>query len=258
LIGGDDYRRHLRDAILFLEGKSGEVISALVQRMEAAAAALNFEDAALCRDQIVELRQVQQRQHVEGESGDLDVVACAVQGGAACVQVFVFRGGRLLGNKAFFPRLPEGEDAPAVQNAFLAQYYFDKDVPTEILVGHEPADAALLAGALSELLAGALSEQAGRRIAITCRVRGERARWLEMATRNAEHALAAQLSSQTGMRHRLEALRDALGFECELGIRMRAVAAGVFRREPYSGRGDRRGLRGVRRGGRDQIGLPPL
>ncbi len=208
LIGRDDYRRQLQDAILFLEGKSGEVVSALVQRMEAAAAALDFEEAAICRDQIVELRQVQQRQHVEGENGDLDVVACAVQGGAACVQVFVFRGGRLLGNKAFFPRLPEDEDMAAVQGAFLAQYYLGKDVPAEILVNREPAEAALLARALSE--------RVGRRIAITARVRGERARWVEMATRNAEHALAAHLSGQAGTRHRLAALREALGFECEL------------------------------------------
>lgn len=208
LIDREGYRRQLQDAILFLEGKSGQVVSGLVQRMEAAVAALQFEDAAVYRDQIVELRQVQQRQHVEGENGDLDVVACAVRGGMACVQVFVFRGGRLLGNRAFFPRLPEEEDATTVQDAFLAQYYLGKDVPAEILVGHQPAEAALLARALSE--------RVGRRVAITARVRGERARWLEMATRNAEHALAAQLSSQAGMRHRLAALRDALGFGCEL------------------------------------------
>ena len=207
LIGRERYRQQLHDAVLFLEGKSGQVIAALVQRMEAAAAALNFEDAAVCRDQIVELRQIQQRQHVEGENGDLDVVACAVRGGVACVQVFVFRGGRLLGNKAFFPRLPEDEDAATVQDAFLAQYYLDKDVPAEILISPEPVDAALLARAFSE--------RAGRRVAITAHVRGERARWLEMAQRNAEHALTAQLSSQAGMRHRLEALREALGLEFE-------------------------------------------
>lgn len=209
LIDCDGYRLHLNDAILFLEGRSGQLIATLARRMEAAAAALNFEDAASYRDQIVELRQIQQRQHVERENGDLDVIACAVRGGVACVQVFVFRGGRLLGNKAFFPRLPEGEDAAAtVLNAFLAQYYLDKDVPAEILLNREPVDAALLARAFSE--------RAGRRVAITTRVRGERARWLDMATRNAEHGLVAQLSSQAGMRYRLEALRQALGLEFEL------------------------------------------
>ena len=208
LIDRDGYRSQLRDAILFLEGKSGQLIAALAQRMDAAATALNFEEAALRRDQIVELRQIQQRQHVEGEDGDVDAIACAVRGGVACVQVFVFRGGRLLGNKAFFPRLPEDEEEAAVQDAFLAQYYLGRDVPAEILISPEPMDAALLAQAFSE--------RVGRRVTISARVRGERARWLEMAERNAEHALAAQLSSQAGMRHRLEALREALGLEFDL------------------------------------------
>ncbi len=208
LIDRDGYRMQLRDAILFLEGKSGQLIAMLAQRMDAAAAALNFEEAALHRDQIVELRQIQQRQHVEGEDGDVDVIACAVRGGVACVQVFVFRDGRLLGNKAFFPCLPEGEDEAAVQDAFLAQYYLGRDVPAEILISPEPMDAALLAQAFSE--------RVGRRVTLSARARGARARWLEMAKRNAEHALAAQLSSQAGMRHRLEALREALGLEFEL------------------------------------------
>ena len=205
LIDREGYRRQLQDAVLFLEGRSGQVIDEWAQRMEAAAAALHFEEAAVYRDQIAELRQIQQRQHVEGESGDLDVVAGVAHGGAACVQVFVFRGGRLLGNKAFFPHLPEDEDAGAVLGAFLAQYYLDREIPAELLVSHELADAALLAEALQE--------RAGRRIALVAHPRGERARWLDLARRNAEHALAAHLSSQAGMGQRLEALREALGLE---------------------------------------------
>ncbi|KAB2932583.1 MAG: excinuclease ABC subunit UvrC [Candidatus Contendobacter sp.] len=205
LIDRESYQRCLGDALLFLEGRSGQVIDDLARRMEEAAVALNFEEAAVYRDRIVELRQIQQRQHVEGESGDLDVVAAIARGGAACVQVFVFRGGRLLGNKAFFPRLPEDEDEDAVLGAFLAQYYLDREIPTELLVSHEPTDATLLAQAFQE--------RAGQRVAIVAHPRGERARWLELARRNAEHALAAHLSSQAGMRQRLEALRDALGLE---------------------------------------------
>ena len=205
LVDHADYQRQLRDAILFLEGRDGQLIDDLAQRMEKAAAALNFEAAAALRDQIVELRQIQQRQHVESESGDLDVVAGVARGGAACVQVFVFRRGRLLGNKAFFPRLPEDADTGAVLSAFLAQYYLDREIPTELLVSHELADAALLAQAFQE--------RAGRRIALVAHPRGERARWLDLARRNAEHALAAHLSSQAGMSQRLEALRDALGLE---------------------------------------------
>ncbi len=206
LVDPPTYQHQLREATLFLEGKSGQLIDELAQRMEAAAAALNFEAAAFCRDQIVELRQIQQAQHVESASGDLDVIACAVQGEVACVQVFVFRDGRLLGNKPFFPRLPEHADAGAVLSAFLAQHYLDQnEPPRELLVSHELADLALLSQAFHERL--------GQRIAITSRVRGERARWLTMAQHNAEQALAARLSSQAGMQHRLEALREALGFD---------------------------------------------
>lgn len=202
------YQQQLRDALLFLEGRSGQVIEGLAQRMEAAAATLDFEAAAIYRDQIVDLRQIQQRQHVEGENGDLDGVACAVQGGSACVQVFMFRGGRLLGNQGFFPRLPESADASAVLGAFLAQYYLDKEVPGELLVSHELANAAVLIQAFQE--------RTGHKIVLSAHPRGERARWLDLARRNAEHALTAHLSSQAGMRQRLQALQQALGLDLPL------------------------------------------
>lgn len=205
LVDRVSYAQQLRDATLFLEGRSGQVIDERAQRMERAAAALEFEDAALLRDQISELRQIQQRQHVEGESGDLDVVAGVARDGAACVQVFVFRGGRLLGNKAFFPQLPQEEDVGAVLSAFLAQHYLEREVPAELLLSHAVADAAVLAQAFQE--------RAGRRISLVCHPRGERARWLELAQRNAEHALAAHLSSRSGMAQRLEALREVLGLD---------------------------------------------
>ena len=202
------YQRQLQDAVLFLEGRSGQVINDLAQRMDALSAELKFEEAARCRDQIVELRQIQQRQHVEGESGDLDVAACATREGVACVQVFVFRQGRLLGNRAFFPALPESEETNVILSAFLAQYYLDKVIPAEVLLSHEPAGAALLTQALQE--------RAGRRVALTFHPRGERARWLEMAQRNAGQALAAHCASRAGMRRRLEALREALGIDHDL------------------------------------------
>jgi len=190
--------------VLFLEGKSSEVIDSLVQRMEAASAELKFEEATVYRDQIVQLRQIQERQHVSGESGDLDVVACAAREGAACVQVLFFRDGRLLGNKGFFPRLPaeEDEDSGQIVSAFLAQYYLDKTPPAEILVDQDLEDAALLAQVLQQ--------RAGHKVTISARVRGERARWLELAQQNAEQALQSHLSSQAGMQRRLQALQAAL------------------------------------------------
>ncbi len=205
LIDRDGYQRDVYHAVLFLEGKSSEVIDALVQRMESASAQLKFEEAAVYRDQIVQLRQIQEHQYVSGDSGDLDVVACVVQEGAACVQVLFFRDGRLLGNKGFFPRIPEEEDSSQVLSAFLAQYYLDKTPPAEILINQELEDAGLLAQVLQE--------QAGRRVIITARVRGERAHWLEMARHNAAQALNAHWSSRTGIQRRLQALQETLGLD---------------------------------------------
>lgn len=199
------YQQDVRHAVLFLEGKSGQVIDDLVARMEQASALLKFEEAAVFRDQIVQLRQIQEKQYVVGERGDLDVVAGLLKGGVACVQVFYFRDGRLLGNKAFFPQLPADEGIEDILGAFLAQYYLDKDPPGEILLSHEPADA--------QLLASVLAERAGRKVTMTSKVRGERARWLELAERNAELALNARLSSQAGLRERFLALGEALALE---------------------------------------------
>ena len=127
------------------------------------------------------------RQYVSGERGNLDIVAVAVEGGAACVQLFFVRNGRNLGNKALFPRSVEGASPAEVASAFIAQYYIDKAVPAEILVNAEPADR--------EVLAELLGRQAGHRVTIQFRPRGERARWLRMATQNAGLALQARLAT---------------------------------------------------------------
>ncbi len=179
--------------------------------MDALSAELKFEEAARCRDQIVELRQIQQRQHVEGESGDLDVAACATREGVACVQVFVFRQGRLLGNRAYFPALPEREETNVILSAFLAQYYLDKVIPAEVLLSHEPAGAALLTQALQE--------QVGYRVGEWPKPhpRGERARaGRRWPSATPGRRWSAHCASRAGMRRRLEALREAFGFEIDL------------------------------------------
>lgn len=203
LIDRTGYQRDVTDAVRFLEGRSSELIDELVARMEQAAARLQYEQAGVYRDQIVQLRQIQERQYVSGERGDLDVLAAAVQGGSACVQVFFFRDGRLLGNNKYFPKLPaDGETPASVLAAFIPQYYLSKDIPAELLINQPLPEAGLLAQALSQ--------RAGHKVTLSQRVRGERARWLELATRNAVHALAAQLSSRAGLHRRFEALQEAL------------------------------------------------
>ena len=128
LVDAARYAQDVADTVLFLEGRTGEVVDALVARMEGHAARLEFEQAAQLRDRIQALRQVQERQYVSGERGDLDLVACAVKGGMACVQVFYVRAGRNLGNRAFYPRVPPEATEAEVVGAFLAQGYLGRAV----------------------------------------------------------------------------------------------------------------------------------
>ena len=202
LITQQDYARDVRDAVLFLEGRADQVVDGLVQRMEQAAAELAFEEAARYRDQIATLRRIQERQYVSGERGDLDIVACASAGGVACVQLFFIRRGRNLGNKLFFPRMPEGEADSTLLSAFITQYYIGKQVPREIITGTRPADHLLLQKVLSQ--------QAGHRVSLRVSVRADRARWLNMAKQNARLALDSRLASRAGMLQRVEALQNAL------------------------------------------------
>jgi excinuclease ABC subunit C len=204
-VSEEAYAQDVGDAEGFLEGKTTQVIDDLAARMEQAAAALEFERAALYRDQIVRLRRLQERQYVSGERGDLDILACALEAGTACLQLFFIRGGRNLGNKVFFPRIPEGEESPNILNAFIGQYYPGKTIPREILCDQEPAERSLL----EEVLA----QQAGHGVRIHTQVRGERARWLGMAQQNAQLALRSRLAGKAGMNSRREALQQALGLD---------------------------------------------
>ena len=186
LVSPEAYAEDVAHAVLFLEGRSDDVIEALVSRMETAAQRLDFELAARYRDQIADLKRVQQRQYVsQDDGGDYDVIAAAAGEGGGCVQVFFIRGGHNLGNKGFFPANSEGVATDELLSAFLAQYYLLADggqaLPAHILVNEAVGDA--------EALAETLSARAGRRVDIRHEVRGERSRWLRMAEENAQLSL---------------------------------------------------------------------
>jgi len=202
LVSPGHYAEDVGRTVKFLEGRADEVIEELVGAMEEAAAALEYERAAVLRDQIATLRRIRERQYVSGEGGDLDIIACAQEAGIHCVQVFFIRAGRNLGNKVFYPQAPVDTDESALLAGFVAQFYADKLVPPELVCSAEPEERGLLEEALTE--------RAGHRVQIKWRVRTERARWLEMARGNALAALKARLGSQAGYGLRLEALREAL------------------------------------------------
>ena len=205
LISEDAYRRDTENAALFLQGKTAEVVDAMVTRMEDASARTDYELAARYRDQIASLRKTAAHQSMDGDGGDYDVVAAASRAGAACVIVMFVRAGRHLGNQAFHPRV-SGEESPAeLIDAFLPQYYLGRETPPDIILAESVEDA--------DMVATALASQAGHAVAVRSEVRGERRRLQEMARVNAEQALALRLAMDAGMRRRFEALQEALELE---------------------------------------------
>ncbi len=205
LINREDYARDSNNAVLFLQGKTDEVMEAMVQRMEQASERTDYELAARYRDQIQSLRRTAEHQYVSGEGGDYDVVAAANRAGAACVTVMFVRSGRQLGNQVFHPRVSGEETASELLSAFLPQYYLGRDVPTDIVLADPIEDA--------DIFASALANQSGHVVEVRDAVRGERRRLVEMARVNAEQALALRLAMDAGMRKRFETLQDVLEME---------------------------------------------
>ena len=202
LIGVDDYASDVRHAQMFLEGRSNAVLDELGEAMEQSSKALQFERAAILRDQVAALRQLQAQYHVQGASADMDVIACSIESGIACVSVLFFRNGISLGTRDFFPRLPLDAESPDVLAQFIAQYYLDRPVPRELILGEPIADQAMLA----ELLA----EQSGHVVELKSSVRSDRAQFLQMAQRNARASLTARLASRQTLGTRFDDLQKVL------------------------------------------------
>nr|WP_290696072.1 excinuclease ABC subunit UvrC [Halomonas sp. UBA3074] len=206
-ISAEDYQRDVEHAVMCLEGKSENVTQELMAAMEVASKALNFEEAARLRDQVQQLRQLQQRQFVDTGDGDADIFALAQRPGALGVSVLSVRDGRLLGARHHTPKNDLDLPLETLLTEVVSQYYFGQphNVPSEVITSHPLDD--------SELIAEALTQQAGKRIRVTSQVRGHRAQWQQLAITNAEQQLASQLANQTQLTQRFTALQKALGLE---------------------------------------------
>ncbi|WP_296267608.1 excinuclease ABC subunit UvrC [Pseudomonas sp. UBA6562] len=208
LVSKEEYAEDVRHSVMFLEGRSQQLGNELNAEMEQAAMALDFEKAAALRDQIGLLRRVQDQQHIEGGSGEVDVIAAFVNPGGACVHLISVRGGRVLGSKNFFPQVGIEEEVSEVLVAFLSQYYVgnaERELPRELIVNVVHEDFQTIIEALQTLR--------GREVDITHRVRGTRARWQQMAVTNAEQALNARLANRQHMAARFEALAQVLDLD---------------------------------------------
>ena len=205
-IDQETYAEDINAAILFLEGKNRGVIDAMVERMERASATKEYEQAARFRDQISRLKQVEAEQIVSRTAAkDLDVIAVASQNAVHCVTIIFIRNGKILGSRNHFPRLSVEATSQQILSGFLPQYYLGKDAPSEIIVESDIDDRALL-----ELT---LAERSGHKVSIKHSVRGDRARWLQLARTNADQGLKLQISSNATIRRQFEALAGLLQLE---------------------------------------------
>ncbi len=205
LVSRENYNDQVKDAKLFLQGKNQKVLTRMISRMEQAAAALEFETAAMFRDQISLLKQMQARQFVSGKQADIDFLALALEQGQACVQVVSIRGGRNLGQRSYFPAQVEGYSGAEVLEAFTGQYYRERLPPGAMVISHELEN--------QQLLSSVFSDRAGRRISIQAHPRGERRKMLESAARNSKQALKMRLAGKANIAAQFDALQSILQLE---------------------------------------------
>ncbi len=171
LIDQEEYQRKVKLAILFLQGKSEEILKQLNSQMEQAARELNYEAAANIRDQISQFREIQARQYVSAAEGEADVVGLAIKAGIVCIQLLIIRAGRILGSRTYFPTVPLQASPQEILMSFISQHYLAgtlkaDEVPREIILSESLSDETWLASVLSE--------QVSHKVKFSANVRGER------------------------------------------------------------------------------------
>jgi excinuclease ABC subunit C len=205
-ISPPDYAALVADAKRFLEGKTTDVQANLASEMSKASEDLAFERAAALRDRIKALTQVQSAQGINPRGvAEADIVALHLEGGQACVQVFFIRANQSWGNRDFYPRTGAGAEEPEILEAFLTQFYDDKEPPRLVLLSH-PVDN-------EDLVTEALSARAGRKVELAVPQRGEKAELVENAARNARESLARKMAESATQNKLLAGLAEAFDLE---------------------------------------------
>ena len=201
-----EYTHQVELATAFLQGKSQNVIEQLVTEMEVASTELEFEKAAVRRDQIQSLKKVQEQQWVSGEVEQLDVLGFAYQHGVASIHMLFIRQGRVLGSRNYFPKVPKNSSQEEVLSSFLSQFYLSgqngRAIPREILLTDDFADREIF----EELFSG----HSGYKTKLKIVMRGERLRFTKLAKTNATIALSTHLSQQKSILQRYNLLEEKL------------------------------------------------
>ncbi len=202
----EDYDTLVDETRAFLRGESRDVQRRLSARMQNASASLDFEAAALYRDRIRALSQIQARQGINtGAVGDADIIAAAREAGRVCVQVFFFRSGQNYGNRAYFPRHERDASVTAVLTAFVAQFYADKLPPKQILLSHDVEARSLIAEALAI--------RAESTVRLLTPQRGRKRELVDQAVLNAREALSRRLAESASQRDLLDRVAATFGLD---------------------------------------------
>ncbi|MBF9057081.1 excinuclease ABC subunit UvrC [Rhodobacterales bacterium HKCCA1065] len=205
-ISASDYAASVADAARFLRGNSTEIQEQLGAQMAEAAEAMEYERAAALRDRIRALTQVQGTQGINPQTvREADIIALHMEGGQACVQVFFIRANQNWGNHDYYPRLGGSESPDEVMEAFLGQFYDNKEPPRQVILSHGLEEA--------ELMEAALGQKRGGKVDILVPQRGEKAELVEGALRNARESLARRMAESATQSKLLRGLADAFGLD---------------------------------------------
>lgn len=204
LVSPEDYADDVNNTIRFLKGEGTDLQVKLVGKMEQAAEDMNFEQAALYRDQLSMLREVQAKQAVYTVKGEADIIAIASQAGITCVHVMNVRNGQVLGGNNYFPDVDSENDIADNLSEFVSSFYFQvsDDLPEELIISHELPDQTAMTEALTETF--------GKKVAIKTKVREQRSEWLTLAQMNANNALQTKLGDYLEVKSRFNALNEVL------------------------------------------------
>ncbi len=205
-VSDEDYDQEVNFVRKFLGGKSQEVITELVNKMERASQDLAFEKAAKYRDQIQLLRKVQEQQSVSGKHAELDAIGYCNHNGLIAVHILMIRDHKVLGSKTLFPKVPKDSSDDEVLTSFIAQYYCTPGATGRI------AKELILPFAITEQqeLAEAMTELKSSTVKLSLVQRGERAQYLQLANKNAQSSLEVQRSTQDSINKRYALLKEAL------------------------------------------------
>ncbi|CUH98936.1 excinuclease ABC subunit UvrC [Leisingera aquaemixtae] len=206
LISEADYAASVRDAERFLSGRSTKVQEELAEQMMAASEAMEFERAAALRDRIKALTQVQSSQGINPRGvAEADVIGLHMEGGQACVQVFFIRANQNWGNQDFYPRVDADNSPAEIMEAFLGQFYANKEPPRQLILSDAIENA--------DLMEAALSGTAGRKVELLVPQRGEKTELVAFAVRNARESLARRMAESATQAKLLRGLAAAFGLE---------------------------------------------